>query len=219
MAIGEIVSGEKTPPDQAARCQVYVSSQGTPARSGPCMEVQLGFPTPQKKKLKIPVSFACPVGTPCLAAGLLSLARGAHPGPKLWLIPAQHPAPARALGISRALRGGTWLSPQWGGHRTGGVRGEGSEFFSAFFWVLSAHSPESRSAFPSHSNSSRLCPHLTPTPAPLPPSSVFSLPSSFCSSSSPVAVAHCVCVCACTHVHVSCLCHLPCLPFPGQQEY
>lgn len=151
------------------------------------------------------MGFACPVGTPCLAAVLLPPARGAHPGPNLWLISVRHPTPARALGSPRALGGGTWLSPEWGGHRRGG-RGGQCILFNCFFETSSAHPPASHSPPPSHSNSSQRCPHLTLLLAPLPPSPVFSLPSSFCSSSSPAAVAHSVCVCA----HVSCLCHFPC---------
>lgn len=138
------------------------------------------------------MGFACPVGTPCLAAVLLPLARGAHPGPNLWLIPVRNPMPARALGSSQALGGGMGLSSEWGDHRRGCVGGEDSAFLSTVFWELSAHPPASHSPLASRSNSSQHCPHLTPIPTPLPPSPVFSLPSSFCSSSSPAAVAHSV---------------------------
>ena len=160
------------------------------------------------------MGFACPVGSPCLAAVLLPLVRGALLGPDLLLVSVQHPTPARALGSSRVLGGGTWLSSEWGGRRRGCVGGEDGAFFSTVALGWSAHPPASRSPLPSHSNSSRRCTHLTPIPAPLPPSPVFSLPSSFCSSSSPAAVAHCVCVCAHARVraHVSCLCHFPSPP-------
>lgn len=169
------------------------------------------------------MGFACPVGTPSLAAVFLALARGAHPGLNLWLISVRRPTPARALGSSRALGGGTWLLSELGGHGKGCVGGEDGAFFSTVFWGLSVHSPASHSPLPSHSNSSRRCPHLTPIPAPLPPSPVFSLLFSFCSSSSPAAVAQSVCVyvcvCVCTGAHVSHLCRSSCPPLPGQEYW
>lgn len=178
------------------------------------MQVQLGFPTPQKKKTQNPRGFCMSRGVSLPSSSFAAAGERCPP----WARPPAHLSPAplasRDLGNSRALGGVGWS--QEGGR----VGGEDGAFFSAsFFGGLSARPPASCSPLPSDSNGSRCCPRRTPIPAPPPPSLlcfpwVFSFPSSFCSSTSPQRVLM-ACVHVCARTHVSCLCHSP-LP---EREY
>lgn len=134
------------------------------------------------------------------------------PGANLWLVSVLHPSTSQ---------GSTWgrhvavVPVRWSQEACVGA--EDGAFFQLLLWgylpILQHHvllSPHTATAV-------NVAPISHLIPAPLPPSPVFSLPSSFCSSSSPAALAHCVCVCTCMRM-CTCVTSMspPCPPSQGK---